>query len=63
MLWAPETIDLSALAEICRCTASTASSASIGRTLIGRIAAVYAGGESSAAVVIGEVESAVDLHP
>ncbi len=30
-------------------------------TLVGRIAAAYAGGESSAAVVIGEVESAVDL--
>src|SRR4029434_3163196 len=30
-------------------------------TLAGRIAAAYAGGESSAAVVIGEVESAVDL--
>ncbi len=30
-------------------------------TLVNRIAAAYAGGESSAAVVIGEVESAVDL--
>ena len=31
------------------------------RTLAQRIAAAYAGGESSAAAVIGEVESAVDL--
>ncbi len=30
-------------------------------TLVNRIAVAYAGGESSAAVVIGEVESAVDL--
>ncbi len=30
-------------------------------TLAGRIAAAYAGGESSAAVVVGEVESAADL--
>ena len=45
----------------CACTTSTPSSASRPSTLAGRIAAAYAGGESSAAVVIGEVESAVDL--
>jgi general secretion pathway protein E len=35
--------------------------ARVGDDALGRIAAAYAGGESSAAVVIGEVESAVDL--
>jgi type II secretory ATPase GspE/PulE/Tfp pilus assembly ATPase PilB-like protein len=44
-------------APVCRRRSSTSPSA----TLANRIAVAYAGGESSAATVVGEVESAVDL--
>jgi len=61
VLWAGETTPASALSEVTRlfeiASFERESSASLGQ----RIAAVYAGGESSAAAVIGEVESGVDL--
>ena len=47
--------------EVLRLYDVDASSARRAATLAQRIAAAYAGGESSAAAVIGEVESAVDL--
>ena len=57
-----ETVALPALSEVLRLYDVDALRAR-GRPArsTGRIAAAYAGGESSAAVVIGEVESAVDL--
>jgi general secretion pathway protein E len=61
VLWAPETVELPALSEVLRMYDVDAFEREPATTLAGRIAAAYAGGESSAAVVIGEVESAVDL--
>ena len=61
VLWAPETVGLPALSEVLRMFDVDAFERESAATLSGRIAAAYAGGESSAAVVIGEVESAVDL--
>ena len=61
VLWAPETIGLPALSEVLRLYDVDSFERESASTLAGRIAAAYAGGESSAAVVIGEVESAVDL--
>src|SRR6186997_2935547 len=61
VLWAPETVGLPALSEVLRMFDVDAFESEPANTLAGRIAAAYAGGESSAAVVIGEVESAVDL--
>src|SRR3954452_3531829 len=61
VLWAPETVGLPALSEVLRMYDVDALEREPVETLAGRIAAAYAGGESSAAVVIGEVESAVDL--
>src|SRR4249919_676747 len=61
VLWAPETVGLPALSEVLRMFDVDAFERESAVTLSGRIAAAYAGGESSAAVVIGEVESAVDL--
>ena len=61
VLWAPETVGLPALSEVLRLFDVDAFERESADTLVGRIAAAYAGGESSAAVVIGEVESAVDL--
>src|SRR3954453_600869 len=61
VLWAPETIDMASLSEVLRMFDVDAVDRESASTLVDRIAAVYAGGESSAAVVIGEVESAVDL--
>ncbi len=61
VLWAPETVGLPALSEVLRLFDVDAFERESADTLSGRIAAAYAGGESSAAVVIGEVESAVDL--
>jgi general secretion pathway protein E len=60
-LWAPETVSLPALSEVLRLYDVDAFERESSSTLVGRIAAAYAGGESSAAVVIGEVESSVDL--
>ena len=61
VLWAPETIDMSALSEVLRLYDVDTFEREASATLANRIAAAYAGGESSAAVVIGEVESAADL--
>ena len=61
VLWASETTPASALAEVTRlfevAQFEHEASASLGQ----RIAVAYAGAESSAAAVIGEVESGVDL--
>lgn len=61
VLWAPETVSLPALSEVLRLYQIDALEREPASTLGNRIAAAYAGGESSAATVIGEVESKVDL--
>ena len=61
LLWAGETTPASALAEVTRLFEVARFEHEATATLGQRIAAVYAGGESSAAAVIGEVESGVDL--
>ncbi|MDO9074976.1 MAG: ATPase, T2SS/T4P/T4SS family, partial [Rubrivivax sp.] len=61
LLWAAETTPPSALAEVTRLFDVAAFEREGSSTLVQRIAAAYAGGESSAAAVIGEVESGVDL--
>jgi general secretion pathway protein E len=60
-LWAGETTPMSALAEVTRLFEVRHFEREANATLGQRIAAAYAGGESSAAAVIGEVESGVDL--
>ena len=52
---------MSALSEVLRLYDVDTFEREVSATLANRIAAAYAGGESSAAVVIGEVESAADL--
>ncbi len=61
LLWAGETTPLSALAEVTRLFDVAAFDREPSATLGQRIAVAYAGGEGSAAAVIGEVESGVDL--
>jgi general secretion pathway protein E len=61
VLWAPESVGLPALSEVLRLYDVDALEREAGPSLANRIAVAYAGGESSAATVIGEVESAVDL--
>ena len=61
ILHAAETSGASALGEVLRLYNVDSLQREPAATLVNRIAAAYAGGESSAAVVIGEVESAVDL--
>jgi general secretion pathway protein E len=61
VLWAPDTIAPSVLGEVLRLYAVDALEREAQPALAQRIAQVYAGGESSAAAVIGEVESGVDL--
>jgi general secretion pathway protein E len=61
VLWAGETTPPSALAEVTRLFDVSGFEREASATLGQRIAAAYAGGESSAAAVIGEVESGVDL--
>jgi general secretion pathway protein E len=61
VLWAPETVSLPALSEVLRLYVIDKLEREPAATLGNRIAAAYAGGESSAATVIGEVESKVDL--
>ncbi|MBL8306345.1 MAG: type II secretion system ATPase GspE [Rubrivivax sp.] len=61
LLWAGESTPPSALAEVTRLFDVTRFEREAAATLSQRISAVYAGGESSAAAVIGEVESGVDL--
>lgn len=61
LLWAGESTPPSALAEVTRLFDVARFEHESTATLSARIAAAYAGGESSAAAVIGEVESGVDL--
>ena len=61
VLWADENTPPSALAEVTRLFEIDRYECEAKTTLTQRISAVYAGGESSAAAVIGEVESGVDL--
>jgi len=61
VLWAPESVKLSALSEVLRLYDIDALEREASASLAQRIATAYAGSESSAATVIGEVESAVDL--
>ena len=60
-LWAPSGTAMPVLAEVLRLYDVDALEHEEASTLGPRIAAAYAGGESSAATVIGEVESRVDL--
>ncbi len=60
-LWAGETTPMAAVAEVTRLFDVLRYEREATATLGQRIAAAYAGGESSAAAVIGEVESGVDL--
>lgn len=61
VLWAGDAVSPAALGEVMRLYAVDAIEHETPATLAQRIAQVYAGGESSAAAVIGEVESGVDL--
>jgi general secretion pathway protein E len=61
VLWAAETTPATALSEVGRLYDVARHEHEAAATLAGRIAAAYAGGEGSAAAVIGEVESGVDL--
>ena len=61
VLWADPKVPRHALAEVMRQYAVDALEEEPADTLATRIARAYAGGESSAAAVVGEVESAVDL--
>ena len=61
VLWADAQAPRAALAEVMRLHAVDAVELEASERLAQRIAQAYAGGESSAAAVIGEVESAVDL--
>jgi general secretion pathway protein E len=60
-LWSGEQTPPAALSEVLRVYDVRRFEREAQASLAQRIASVYAGGESSAAVVIGEVESAVDL--
>ena len=60
-LWAPSDVSLASLAEVQRVYAVDRMELSPPNSLAERINTAYAGSESSAAVVVGEVESAVDL--
>ncbi len=61
VLWAAETTSAAALSEVNRLFDVASFEREPASTLAQRIAVAYAGGESSAAAVIGEVESGVDL--
>jgi general secretion pathway protein E len=65
VLWVPDSAtpgaNLSALGEVLRLHAVDRVEREAPAVLAERIAVAYAGGESSAAAVVGEVESAVDL--
>jgi len=61
VLWAGETTASAAVAEVTRLFDVARFEREATATLGQRIAVAYAGGESSAAAVIGEVESGVDL--
>ena len=61
VLWAAETTPPGALSEVNRLFDVDGFEREPASTLVNRIAVAYAGAESSAAIVVGEVESAVDL--
>ncbi|MCM5682070.1 type II secretion system ATPase GspE [Schlegelella sp. S2-27] len=61
VLWADEAVSPQALSEVLRHFDVDTFEREAAATLSQRIAAAYAGGESSAAAVVGEVESAVDI--
>ncbi|MET0520127.1 MAG: type II secretion system ATPase GspE [Burkholderiaceae bacterium] len=61
VLWAPAEVSLATLSEVQRLYTLDRMEHEARATLAERINAAYAGSESSAAVVVGEVESAVDL--
>ncbi len=61
VLWAPQDVGLTTLSEVQRLYLVDRLEQESRSTLGERINAAYAGSESSAAVVVGEVESAVDL--
>ncbi|WP_088283254.1 type II secretion system ATPase GspE [Ideonella sp. A 288] len=61
VLWAAETAPAGAVAEVVRRHDVARFEREVAATLDQRISAAYAGAESSAATVVGEVESAVDL--
>jgi general secretion pathway protein E len=61
VLWAGETTPMAAVSEVTRLFDVASFESEASATLGQRIAAAYAGSESSAAAVIGEVESGVDL--
>jgi general secretion pathway protein E len=61
VLWATDATPGGAVAEVVRHHAVARFEREDGATLEQRIAKAYSGGESSAAAVVGEVESAVDL--
>jgi len=61
VLWAADASTPGALGEVLRLHAVSRVEHDDSTLLAQRIAAAYAGGESSAATVVGEVESAVDL--
>ncbi|MCZ2290346.1 MAG: type II secretion system ATPase GspE [Burkholderiales bacterium] len=61
VLWAAETTSDAALSEVGRVFAIDRHEFEAATALSERIASAYAGGEGSAAAVIGEVESGVDL--
>ncbi|MDG0854669.1 type II secretion system ATPase GspE [Roseateles puraquae] len=60
-LWAPPDVGWATLSEVQRLYAVDRLESEAAPSLAERINAAYAGSESSAAVVVGEVESAVDL--
>jgi general secretion pathway protein E len=60
-LWTSEVVSLSALSEVMRQYVVNSIEREPAETLNQRIATAYAAGEGSAAAVVGEVESAVDL--
>ncbi len=60
-LWAPPDVSLAALSEVQRLYSIDRMEHEARASLAERISSAYAGSESSAAVVVGEVESAVDL--
>ena len=61
VLWSAEQTSIAALSEVLRVYEVQSFEREPQTNLAQRIAAAYAGGESSAATVVGEVESAVDL--
>ena len=60
-LWLGEAPDMKELSEVMRLHRVDAVESERSEALLQRIAVAYAGGEGSAAAVVGEVESAVDL--